>query len=43
MSISSMDMSFILNSIVRVEKPIIVEFLLRGQLLMNLKSIIIGS
>jgi len=43
MSISSIDMSFILKSIVRVEKPIILEFVLRGQLLMSLKSIIIGS
>jgi hypothetical protein len=43
MSISSIDMSFILKSIVRVEKSIILEFVLRGQLLMSLKSIIIGS
>jgi hypothetical protein len=38
-----MDMSFILKSIVRVEKPIIIEFVLSDQLLMSLKSIIIGS
>jgi len=42
-SISSMDMSFILKSMVRVERPIIVEFMLRDQLLMSLKLIIMGS
>ena len=43
MSISSMDMSFILKSIVRVERPIIVKFVLKDQLLMSLILIIIGS
>jgi hypothetical protein len=39
----SMDMSFILKSMVRVERPIIMDFVLRDQLLMNLKLIIIRS
>jgi hypothetical protein len=42
-SISSMDVSFILKSMVRVETPIIVEFVWRNQLLICLKLIIIES
>jgi hypothetical protein len=38
-----MDMSFILKSIVRVKRSIIVEFVLRDQFLMSLKLIIIRS
>jgi hypothetical protein len=41
--ISSMYTCFILKSMVRVERPIIVEFVLRDKLLMSLKLIIIGS
>jgi hypothetical protein len=40
-SILSMDMSFILKSIVRVKRPIIVEFTLRDQFVLSLKLIII--
>jgi len=36
-------MSFILKSMVRIKRLIIVEFMLRDQLLMSLKLIIIGS
>ena len=41
--ILSMNMSFILKSIVRVKRPIIVEFTLRDQFVMNLKLIIMRS
>ena len=37
MGISSMDIFFILKSMVRVEKTIIVKFVLRDQRLMSLK------
>jgi hypothetical protein len=40
---SSINMSFILKSMVRIKRLIIVEFMLRDQLLMSLKLIIIGS
>jgi len=42
-SISSMDVSFILKSMIRVETPIIVEFVWMNQLLICLKLIIIES
>jgi len=38
-----MSMPFILKSMVRLERFIIVEFVLRYQLLMSLEFIIIGS
>jgi hypothetical protein len=39
----TMNMSFILKSMVNVKRPIIIEFVLRDQLLMSLKLIVIGS
>jgi hypothetical protein len=36
-------MSFILKNMVKVEKPIIVKFVLRDQLLMSLKLIVMRS
>jgi hypothetical protein len=39
----TMNMSFILKSMVKVKRPIIIEFVLRDQLLMSLKLIVIGS
>ena len=42
-SISSMDVSFILKSMIRVETPIMVEFVWMNQLLICLKLIIIES
>jgi hypothetical protein len=43
MGISSINMSFILKSIVKVERSIIVKFILSDQFLMSLKLIIIES
>jgi len=39
----TMNMSFILKSMVKIKRPIIMEFVLRDQLLMSLKLIVIGS
>jgi hypothetical protein len=36
-------MSFILKSVVRLEKPIIIKFVLRDQLLLSLKLFIMES
>ena len=42
-SISSISIFFIMKSMVRVKRPIIMKFVLMFQLLMSLKLIIIGS
>lgn len=43
MDILSMNISFILKSMVKIEIPIIVEFILKDQFLRNLNLIIMGS